>query len=293
MKFSGKVGNGPLNNWLNFGGDPDHRLNTGIVFRIHHYWEIAKAVSTDCAERCCSARHTPAGIAIATTTLLRHRSTTDSRTDITTLARRALVEVCTVPVLLVSYRNFFNQVSTMRYDVVHYIVCNANVSPFIIVMLACRDGKCLLHCCYLENAKAEFNCGTRISYRGCLATINGRKKLSFQRVKIAEAISRQNGQVTKCEDNETLWRSAHTTQHRIPSTQKKNTHVQRCFDCNKEGRQGAYGIMDNTVSQHCVSFCILIVMQTSESRTVWQCLTVCFQHILFCQQWCWNDLLCI
>jgi len=33
MKFSGKVGNGPLNNWLNFGGDPDHRLDTGIVFR--------------------------------------------------------------------------------------------------------------------------------------------------------------------------------------------------------------------------------------------------------------------
>ena len=23
MKFSGKVGNGPLNKWLNFGGDPD------------------------------------------------------------------------------------------------------------------------------------------------------------------------------------------------------------------------------------------------------------------------------
>jgi len=22
-----------MNNWLNFGGDPDHRLDTGIVFR--------------------------------------------------------------------------------------------------------------------------------------------------------------------------------------------------------------------------------------------------------------------
>jgi len=22
-----------VNNWLNFGGDPDHRLDTGIVFR--------------------------------------------------------------------------------------------------------------------------------------------------------------------------------------------------------------------------------------------------------------------
>ena len=27
---------------LNFGGDPDHRLHTGIVFRIRHYWEIRK-----------------------------------------------------------------------------------------------------------------------------------------------------------------------------------------------------------------------------------------------------------
>jgi len=32
---------------------------------------------------------------------LRHRPTTDSGTDITTLVRRALAEVCTVPVLLV------------------------------------------------------------------------------------------------------------------------------------------------------------------------------------------------
>jgi len=34
-----------VNNWLNFSGDPDHRLNTGIVFRIRHYWEIRKAVN--------------------------------------------------------------------------------------------------------------------------------------------------------------------------------------------------------------------------------------------------------
>jgi len=43
MKFSGKVGKEPVNNWLNFGGDPDHRLDTGIVFRIRHCWEIGKA----------------------------------------------------------------------------------------------------------------------------------------------------------------------------------------------------------------------------------------------------------
>jgi len=46
MKFSGKVSNGLWNNWLK-GGDPDHRLNTGTVFRIRHYWywEIRKVVS--------------------------------------------------------------------------------------------------------------------------------------------------------------------------------------------------------------------------------------------------------
>ena len=32
MKFSGKVGNGPVNNWLNFGGDPDHRLDKRDCF---------------------------------------------------------------------------------------------------------------------------------------------------------------------------------------------------------------------------------------------------------------------
>jgi len=44
MKFSRKVGNWPLSKWLNFGGDPDHRLDTGIVFRIRHYWKIQKVV---------------------------------------------------------------------------------------------------------------------------------------------------------------------------------------------------------------------------------------------------------
>ena len=31
---------GPMNKSLKFDGDPDHRLNTGIVFRIRHYCEI-------------------------------------------------------------------------------------------------------------------------------------------------------------------------------------------------------------------------------------------------------------
>jgi len=49
IKFSAKVGNGPVKKWLNFGGDPDHRLDTGtgIVFRLRHYWEIRKVVITD------------------------------------------------------------------------------------------------------------------------------------------------------------------------------------------------------------------------------------------------------
>ena len=101
MKFSGKVGNGPMNKWLNFSSDPDHRLDTGIVFRIRNYWEIWKVVSIDCAARLCSAAsHALADIAIATMTSLRHRPTTDIGTDIATLVRRALAEVYTVPVHL-------------------------------------------------------------------------------------------------------------------------------------------------------------------------------------------------
>ena len=34
-----------MNKWLNFGGDPDHRLDTGTVFRIRHYWELQKVVN--------------------------------------------------------------------------------------------------------------------------------------------------------------------------------------------------------------------------------------------------------
>jgi len=31
-----------VNKWLNFGGDPDHHLDTRMVFLIRHYWEIRK-----------------------------------------------------------------------------------------------------------------------------------------------------------------------------------------------------------------------------------------------------------
>jgi len=40
MKFSGKVGNWQKNKRLNFGGDPDHHLDTGIIF-----WELQKGVN--------------------------------------------------------------------------------------------------------------------------------------------------------------------------------------------------------------------------------------------------------
>jgi len=45
MKFSEKVGNGLANKWLNFCGDPFYQLDTRIVFRIHHYWDIRKVVN--------------------------------------------------------------------------------------------------------------------------------------------------------------------------------------------------------------------------------------------------------
>jgi len=77
-----------MNKRLNFGGDLDHRPDTGIVFQIRHYWEIRKVISTDCPVRRCSTRHAPAGIAIATMTSLRHQF---------------LAEVCTVPELVVNY----------------------------------------------------------------------------------------------------------------------------------------------------------------------------------------------
>jgi len=37
-----KVGNWSVDKRLNFCGDPDHHLDTGIYFRILHYWQIRK-----------------------------------------------------------------------------------------------------------------------------------------------------------------------------------------------------------------------------------------------------------
>jgi len=77
VTFSRKAGNGPLNKLLNFGGDLGHRLDTGIVFRIRHYWKIRKVL-------------TDKNLLLI---LIRQMAA---------LERRALAEVCTVPVILVT-----------------------------------------------------------------------------------------------------------------------------------------------------------------------------------------------
>jgi len=79
MKLSGKVGNRSVNKRLNFSGDPDHYLDTGIVFwiRIRHYWEIRKVAD---------------GYMNLLLILIRQMAA---------LVRRDLAEVCTVPMLLV------------------------------------------------------------------------------------------------------------------------------------------------------------------------------------------------
>ena len=80
MKFSDKIGNGPMNKWFNFGGDPNHGVDVGIVFRIRHYWEIRKVVN----------EHSFIPIR-----------------QMAALLRRALAAVCTFPVLLVFMFNTF------------------------------------------------------------------------------------------------------------------------------------------------------------------------------------------
>jgi len=88
----GTVGNGPTNKWLNFGGDPAHRTDTGIVFRIHHYWEIRKAANGH------------------SFTLIRQMAA---------LVSRSLAEVCTVPVPLVIwcfYCCFLEVLTSLIFD---------------------------------------------------------------------------------------------------------------------------------------------------------------------------------
>jgi len=75
MKFSGKVGNRPMDKLLNFSGDSDHRPDTFIVsqFIIGRYGKSLTDINL-------------------LLILIRQMAA---------LVRRALTEVCTVPVLLV------------------------------------------------------------------------------------------------------------------------------------------------------------------------------------------------
>jgi len=74
MKFSGNVGNGANEQTIKFRWRYGLRLDTGLVFRICHYWEVRKVVNN--------------GYSFI---LIRQMAA---------LVRRALAEVCTVPVLL-------------------------------------------------------------------------------------------------------------------------------------------------------------------------------------------------
>jgi len=68
MKFLGKVGSGPLSKRLNFNGDPDHRLDTGIVSVFVTIGRYGKLHQPTAMARRCSAEHVQAGIAIAVMT---------------------------------------------------------------------------------------------------------------------------------------------------------------------------------------------------------------------------------
>jgi len=82
MKFSGKVGNWPLNKRLNFGGDPDHRLDTGIVFRFVTIGRYGRPYMVITGHKSASPQtESPHGCTGST----------------------CFAEVCTVPVLLVNF----------------------------------------------------------------------------------------------------------------------------------------------------------------------------------------------
>jgi len=74
---------------LNFGGDPDHRLDIGIIFLICHYWKMRKVVNG----------HKSAAASSHSFILIRQMAAV----VIATPARRALAEVCTVAVPIVAY----------------------------------------------------------------------------------------------------------------------------------------------------------------------------------------------
>jgi len=121
MKCSDKIGNGPMNKWFNFGGDPSHRVDGGIVFRICHYWEIRKVVN--------GHSFIPIRQMVA-------------------LVRRALAEVCTFPVLLVFMFSLCCRVSfgflVLLMHVCFCVLVHGQVTIIFIVSV-CLSG-CLFVC---------------------------------------------------------------------------------------------------------------------------------------------------
>jgi len=78
MKYSVKVGSEQtIKLWV---GDLDHCMDSGIVFRIRDYWKIQKVMN---GPVCCCVQ-----------SFIRTDSP-DGGTDIVTLVRRVLAEVCT------------------------------------------------------------------------------------------------------------------------------------------------------------------------------------------------------
>jgi len=87
-----------MNKWLNSGGDPDHSLDTGIVFPDSSLLGDTESgvnrlpcVTLQCMA--CTSRHRHSNYDVITLPAY--------GTDIATLVRRASAEVCTLPVFLV------------------------------------------------------------------------------------------------------------------------------------------------------------------------------------------------
>jgi len=103
MKFSRKVGSGPMNKYLNFGGNPDHHLDTGIVsgfVTIGRYGKWLMDINLLLILIC----------------------------QMAALLRCALAELCTVPLLLVLFCFGFW---------VHPIFTKCH-KTFIVLILICK-----------------------------------------------------------------------------------------------------------------------------------------------------------
>jgi len=104
MKFTAKVGNGPLKKLVKFwwrSGSPslyrDCFRDSSILGDTESGINRLRCSTLQC--RACTSRRRHSNYDVVTS--LRHRPTTDSGTDIATLLRRVLAEVCTAPMLLV------------------------------------------------------------------------------------------------------------------------------------------------------------------------------------------------